>query len=475
MTLSIRMSAILILLALLPGGALVPLSAQNDPQPLALASFLETVRQYHPVSQQADLLESEALANLRMAKGGFDPALYGSFDHKSFDGKNYFRIGEGGVKLPTWFGAEGKIGYNYASGVFLNPANQLPGDGQLILGASLPLLRGLAIDARRASLFEARIQQNINRTQQRLVRNDLLFEAAKAYWNWSLAYSWLQVYQEALQVASFRLDGIRTSWLMGDKPAIDTLEALVLVQDRILQRNDAAVILRQTSLELQTFLWNNGIPLPLNPNWIPEPPGGSLAVFLPQNLDPQQVAADHPAIRQYDLKLQQLEVSRRWKQEQLKPRLDLSYQMLGDGPQLRPDGNGNLYELFRENYKLGVSFGFPLLLRKERGGLELARIKILDTRLDQSQKQLEIRNKVAAYEAELRNLEQQILVASDMRDNYQRLLDGETEKFNVGESSLFLVNSRENKLLEANVKLLKLEAERSKILVALRWASGRLE
>ncbi len=475
MTISIRMSATIGLLALLLGGHTVPGKAQTDPQPFGLNAFLETVRQSHPVFRQAELLESQAQAQLRMARGSFDPFLYGSLDHKSFDGKNYFRIGEGGLKIPTWFGVEGKIGYNYASGVFLNPDNQLPGDGQLVLGASIPLLRGLAIDSRRASLFEARIQQNVNRMEQRLLRNDLLLEAAKAYWNWSLAYSWVQVFEEALQVASFRLDAIRTSWLLGDKPAIDTLEALILVQDRLLARNDAVVLLRQTSLELRNFLWENALPRPFDPNWIPEPPDGSAGFPLPPSGRPEQAAASHPAIQQYDFKLRQLDVSRRWKQEQLKPRLDLSYQLLGEGPNLRPDGNGDLYALFRDNYKLGLSFGFPLLLRKERGSLELTRLKILDTRFDQSLKQQEIQNKIAAYLAELNNLEQQIQVASEMRDNYQRLLDGEIEKFNVGESSLFLVNSRENKLLEANVKLLKLQADRAKTRVGLRWAAGELE
>jgi outer membrane protein TolC len=128
----------------------------------------------------------------------------------------------------------------------------------------------------------------------------------------------------------------------------------------------------------------------------------------------------------------------------------------------------------RENYKLGVQFGFPLLLRKERGSLQLADLKILDARYGRSQKQLEIENKISVYQNEIRTLRQQLQTAIEMRDNYARLLAGENEKFAIGESSLFLVNSRENKLIEANLKLLKLQVELAKSAASLRWAAGLL-
>ncbi|WP_245916264.1 hypothetical protein [Aureicoccus marinus] len=40
----------------------------------------------------------------------------------------------------------------------------------------------------------------------------------------------------------------------------------------------------------------------------------------------------------------------------------------------------------------------------------------------------------------------------DMIMNYRTLLQGEERKFNFGESSLFLINSRESKLIDAELK-----------------------
>ena len=44
-------------------------------------------------------------------------------------------------------------------------------------------------------------------------------------------------------------------------------------------------------------------------------------------------------------------------------------------------------------------------------------------------------------------------------ENYKRLLKAEEIKFSNGESSLFLINSRENKLLETQEKFLELKAK----------------
>jgi hypothetical protein len=46
-----------------------------------------------------------------------------------------------------------------------------------------------------------------------------------------------------------------------------------------------------------------------------------------------------------------------------------------------------------------------------------------------------------------------------MVDNYQALLNGEIMKSENGESSVFLINTRETELLDARIKLLKLQPQ----------------
>lgn len=445
-------------------------------QPLTLDTYLSHVRQNHPMVRQAVLLSERAEATMLQARGGFDPKLYGDWERKSFDGKNYFNLGEGGLKLPTWYGIEGKLAYNYTSGVFLNPENKLPSDGQAIVGLTVPLLQGMMMDDRRAGLFQARVLRSANANEQRLVLNNLLFGAAKIYWEWALAEAYLDVYERAVTVAERRFEGIRERFFQGDKPAIDTLEAFIQVQNRRLQLNDAKVVFRNANLMLQNFQWGNENPLPVDTTQYPT---GLAEPFQNLNLltaPVDELAASHPDLLKYDFKIQELEIERRLKREKLKPRLDVNYNLLGNGTDLRPAGNdGNMSNLFRENYKLGASLSFPLFLRKERGALHFTDLKLTEAGLGMNQKRQEVKNKISAYRNDLENLRQQIQLATDMRNNYVRMLEAENTKFAIGESSLFLVNSRENKLIDAELKLAKLYSELRKAEVGLRWAAGRWE
>ena len=62
-----------------------------------------------------------------------------------------------------------------------------------------------------------------------------------------------------------------------------------------------------------------------------------------------------------------------------------------------------------------------------------------------------------------------------MVGNYETLLDAEFEKFRIGESSIFLLNSREQKLIDSQMKLNKLQTEFQKLKWKLRGAKGQLQ
>jgi outer membrane protein TolC len=134
-----------------------------------------------------------------------------------------------------------------------------------------------------------------------------------------------------------------------------------------------------------------------------------------------------------------------------------------------------LNTLLFENYKFGINASFPLFLRSARGDLELVRLEMTSNQLKINQKQLEILNKVEALGKELEVTFQQVETNQAMVLNYQRLLDAENEKFRVGESSIFLLNTREQKLIEAQLKLLKLKTNYSKLKGKLDWAAGQLQ
>lgn len=445
-------------------------------------AYLNWVKQYHPVIQRANLLQQAATAYQLKARGGFEPKVEGNIQHKTFDGKNYFVIGETGLKIPTWLGAEVKAGYTWSSGIFLNPENNLPSNGQAFVGVKWSLGRGLMIDERRATLQKARLLVDANNAERQQLANDLLLEAGKAYWEWVYAYNRVLIQEEALDLSSMRLDGIRNSFLQGDKPAIDTLESLIQVQNRAIALNEAKVIYENKSRLLSNFLWYKN-ELPLEISELLRAPHYKEIELTQSTVNIDQVVAalgdKHPILQQYRIKLEQLEIDRQLKAEQLKPQVDIELNLLANGfdftnPPSDFEGS-NLNALLTENYKAGVMVSMPIFNRKTRGDLELADLKLLDTNNKLRQKTQDIKNKVFNYQALLDNTKQQVLINQATIDNYQTLLSAENEKFRFGESSIFLLNSREQKLIQSQLKLVKLIGMYHKNRLGLLWAMGKLE
>ena len=439
---------------------------------LTLTEFLNQVKQNHPVAKQAALLNRVAQAELLAAKGGFDPKLYGDYEQKYFDSKNYYAFGEYGVKVPTWYGIELKGSYNTAEGNFVNPESKLPKQGQAVVGISLPLLQNLMLDERRANLFKAQQTQGLFKTERDNLTNDLAFEATQIYWKWAFYYQQTLIFNNALRIANERFNAIKTTFELGDRMAMDTLESFTQVQDRLVEYNNVQLAFQEATLKLATFLWaNNAQPLnnikPFQPQILEDTPL-SINVLLTAEREKiiQNLMINHPILRGYEFKLNQLDIDRKLKQEKLKPKLNVNYNFLGNG--------FNWSNVFTDNYKWGIEFSTSTLFRNERGNVQLANIKMENTRLFRDQKALELRNKLQQFFNETDNLQNQITLYRATVNNYQQLLLLENTRFELGESSFFLINSRENKYLEAQIKLAKLISEYQIALSASDWASGRL-
>ncbi|MDX1907297.1 MAG: TolC family protein [Bacteroidia bacterium] len=446
--------------------------------PLTLDLVWEMMATGHPVARQADLLPARAQANLRMARGGFDPKIYGAFDQKNYKGDTYYSHLDAGVKIPTRLGLELKAGYEAMNGVYINPENTVPEAGLTFAGATLPIGQGLVIDARRAALQQARIFADAAANEQVSILNDLYMEAAEAYWAWAAAYTQARVWQQAVAIAEVRLEAIRISFLAGDKPAVDTLEARILLQTRQMDYNDALVQYRTASLMLSNFLWDeNQQPLVITTALRPEDilQADRLPPVSAEEVSTWVAAAaeQHPDMIRLRYDLANLEVERRFKADKLKPKINLSYNVLHEPVFSGNNGSGD-YPIDIQNNKWGLEASFPIFLREERGNLELTRLKIQETRLKQDMKGLEITNKIRSYEAELQTLDAQIRLFEAAVANYTALLRAEEQKFQAGESSIFLLNARESKLFESRIKLADLRGKYAKTEAALRWAAGML-
>lgn len=419
---------------------------------LGLQEFLAYVKLYHPIAKQAELKISEAEANLMKARGNFDPKLFSDFSQKDFDQKDYYQLFNAGLSIPVWFGLDIKAGFEQNEGDFLNAQDNVPADGLYKAGISVPLGQGLFINERMATLKRAKIIQNLNRAERDLRVNEVLFNAAISYLEWYQAKQEVDIFEEFIVNAKIRFEGVKQRALQGDIPVIDTLEAKINVKQRELGLEKSQLKFTQTRLKLSNFLWLDGdIPLQLDPGIYP----GELDEIIVDNVlgtnlmqQDQYNLELHPLLQFLSYSIESLEVDRRLAAERLKPILDVEYNLLTDRP-------NQINSFTTDNFQAGIKFSIPLFLRKERGDLRLTKLKIRDAELEYQFQNLELQNRIEAAQEGIASFGRQLTQTDQITENFNTLLKAEERKFSFGESSVFLINAREQVLIDARLEQIK--------------------
>lgn len=442
-------------------------------QPLTIESFYHYVTTNHPVARQAGLLSDVARQELRLARGNFDPKLEAQYLTKSYNGTTYYNIFNSSLKLPTILPFDPAIGVEQNSGTYLNPEHYISNQfdyRQFYAGISLPLGRGLITDERRAALKQAELFGDMMVAEQVKIMNKLFLDAAKDYWNWAFAFYNYKLFDRNVGIASEIFRRVKLNHRMGEAAPIDTVQAKITLQQRIVERQEAFLEFQNTGIRLSNYLWDSlSNPLELSLNFAPILQRDLLGMTEPQRDELVNLArTNHPELQKIEIKLRQLDVDRRLAKEFLKPRLDLNYYLINQP--FDPDWNANLQ--FTDNYKFGLDFSFPVFLRKERAKLAQTKLKITNTQFEQSFAERQIVNQVLAAYNELTNNERIIAQQSDMVENYNRLLQAELLNLESGESDLFKINIQIEKLIQSQSKLIKLLGDYEKQKAFLYWAAG---
>ena len=415
--------------------------------------YLGFVKKYHPLVKNANLEISKAQANLMMARGGFDPKLQLDYNKKQFQGTEYYSIMNSSFKIPTWYGIDIKAGFDENEGYYLNPQNKTPSNGLTSLGISVPLGQGLLINQRMADLQKAKIQVKLSQAEQKLEAIAVLYDASVAYFNWKKNYEEKLLYEDYSINAQKRYDGIKSLIKEGDKPAIDSIEAGIIVKNRLLSLEDSKLKLTKAKLELSNFLWlENNIPLELAEVIIPEKKLGQTiqeTLNISDLANPRFSVLNHPKIEALQSKIDLLTVEKKMKANMLLPKIDVGYSYLAQPNPTTLNSN--------DNYKVGVDFYFPLFLRKERGSLKFAQYKIQESEFIRDLEKVQLTNKIIAQKTEIQSLTKQQKLIDKLVSDYDTMLQSEERLFTLGESSLFLINTRENNLVSAQLSQIALE------------------
>ncbi len=413
--------------------------------PITFQRVYQQVAANHPVARQARLIEQGADGDVTAAWGNFEPKFSASWETKRFGSTNtlYYSVADVAVKIPTPIGADFKVGYERAVGRFLNPQLTTPAQGLVYAGLSLPIGQRIITDERRTALRVARALRDVASAERQGMVNKLLFGAAKSYATWYEAALRLSVQREGVRLAEVRYRALVGRVVAGDAAGIDSIEADAERNRRLAALVGAEQDYFAATRDLEGYLWDaRGNPEDLPLGAVPSDSG-----FVREPLDsaavPRLLAAAlriHPDVRKADGKADQAEADRLLAVQQIIPLVS------ADVAALAPrDGDFAFGPSFRreQDYKASLSAESPLLFFKERGKFRSTDAKFDRAVLDRSIARRDVALLFRTAVNDLAQFERQLDLQARAVELFGILSVGERARFDLGESTLFIVNARE--------------------------------
>jgi outer membrane protein TolC len=443
------------------------LNFAQDSLKISAAEFINIVKNYHPLALKYQLQNKLAEQEITRARGGFDPVLAGKLGEKNIDGKKYYEQKNVELGIPTWYGIDLHGSYNHLDGQKLNNSDTKGGLYQF--GVTVPLAKNLLYDKRRAMLDQAKFGLKMTEAEQVVLTNELLLEAENTYWEWVQNYEIYKLRSEIVDINKDRLKLTRKTFEFGEKPAIDTIEALSQLQSFELQQRDAFLNFVKSTQQLQLYLWKDDqqfyeLSEMIYPSEnLNEHLAYSDFEFLINDINSRQINM-HRSILYYDQKQNILESERRLKWQSFLPKVDFTYNFFN-----KENYSADHLPLFDHNFQYGLKLEIPVFQREARANYQMAKIKLDQNQLDTNMKIRELDVKIETYKNEIQNYHTQIDLSRNNLLNYRKLLYAEETRYSNGESSLFLINSRENKVIEAQEKFISIRTKFLKSFNKLKW------
>ncbi len=454
-----------------PAQVSAPASAA-DTMLVALDTFLERVRRTHPLARQADLTERQVRADALAARGAFDPYVAATWDYKRFKGIGYYDELDAKVVLPTPWGVDVKVGWERAAGQIINPERATPNNGLLSAGISLPIGPRIFADERRTSLRQAELAEAAAAAERDGAIVRLLQGAARDWGAWYEAEARAEIARDGVALARFRFDATRRRVAAGDAAAIDSIEALAELERRLVSESEARAAAASARLTVVGYLWTReGAPETPTAALRPVDPFADGAMSVPAIGEAAiaRAVAVHPTVQSARARFLQADAQRRLVATQVLPSASLDVSALAPGRSL---GDLPGFDAIEDDAKAGASLKLPLLMRRELGRWRAAtqRAQVLGWERDRAQR--DVRLAVERALVDLRAVDEQAERQARVVSASEALLAAEVRRFEIGESSLLIVNLRERALLDERQRRATIAARRASAMGALAAAMG---
>ena len=382
-----------------------------------------------------------------------------------------------------------------------------------------PLLRGRSFDLPRRNIEVAKKNLSLTDAQFRQRSIDVITQVQRSYWDLVFTLRNLQIQRESLNDARTQLEHNRRMVGEGTLAPIDIIAAQTQVANLEQAEFTALEDVNRADNNLKNLIAENQSAPIWNASLVPT---DDVDLTVPRVVltDAMKAAIENrPELRQSDLAREINQLDQKLYRDLTKPQVDFvgSYGMVGNAgaltsatnpfsssnDQLRarvnelsalnglqplplpptatipsdliggyPRSLGNLATNDFNNFRVGVTFSFPLRNRTAEG--QLAHSMIEGNRIATQRQQLEqliqveVRNalqSVTTAEARLRS-------AAVARENAEQQYASEKRKLDVGQSTVFLVLERQTALTIARGSELRAQTDLNKAIAELQRATG---
>jgi len=398
----------------------------------------------------------EVQAKRMAAFAAFEPRLDLASEGKDYGNDLQYRLdrAEARVGLPGGIDLVG--GAAQATGAFINPERKTPVEGLVNLGISAPLGGALIFSDRQYAWNAASRDLEVEQAKRDRVERKLRLEAVKVYTFWQAQVEVQSAVDEAVAVAEERLRLVREAFRLGERSEMDTLEAYLSWVDRRTDASKQQSFSAAARANVERMLRGaDDITADLS-GAQPDSRPVILGFSPPASAEPQSLnGVPELAMVSSVLRRERLAVTTAWAQWLPAPYVD--YRMLQWG--------GSTWNPEAVQWKVGLAL--PLFNQKARADLAgaQARLRAAEANAASVHNEVEVLQRQLAQQVEALDSELKALLGAEAAS--YALLQQERRRFTLGESTMFLLASRETKYLEAvqkrtmaSANLQSLEAER---------------
>lgn len=422
--------------------------ASPKTQELSLIQVLQSIDSHYPQVKIARLEVIKASGAFVNAMGQFDPSLEVSTRSQPAGGyiNNY---GDTQLTIPTLYnGVKLFAGYRNGEGNWpIYYQNYLTNSGgEYRAGLSLPLLRDRLIDKERTKLLSSAQLMLMKEQDAEVIKIKIYQEAIKAYWQWVEAGLQLKTFSQLLDLAQKRQHAIEQGASVGDLPKLAISENLQQIMQRKQLLNQGQMIFEQAGINLSLYFRDlKGNPL------VPE--ARALPALTSTSYPIEASLREHPGIKRLNHYATMMKLKRNQARNELLPHLDATAYTF------KQNGTGGYPLLIPQAAMVGVSFKFPLLQRQAKGNLIQAESELRQVRVEKRFLYEQLNNEFKNMLIGISRSRQQVTLLQKELHLALKVQKGETNKFHEGDSTLFLVNQREQMTTQVQLNTLHAEVQ----------------